>query len=67
MYRYKVLRFPEKTIQNDRSQTMTLILDAFYKVKRNNKKIEMPQLAESYDRLKEEKNSLEAELSSKKS
>jgi very-short-patch-repair endonuclease len=48
MYRYKVLRFPEKTIQNDRSQIMTLILDAFYNMKRNNnKKIEITQLAES--------------------
>jgi very-short-patch-repair endonuclease len=46
MHGYKVVRIPEKIIKNknDRSQLMTILLDALYDVKRGNNKVEVPKL-----------------------
>lgn len=43
-YGYKVIRIPQKIIENDKSRFMTLLLNALYNVKHSNMKKEAPQL-----------------------
>jgi very-short-patch-repair endonuclease len=39
---YRVQRIPQRVIENDKSLLMTLLLNAFYNVKNNSKKTELP-------------------------